>query len=115
MRAAIMQAIETSGKNMKRDGGVNVLALHEREACTNLLSQLNDYGVFVVPGGELESWLKALNTTGHGPAWLIQMFDAMGSDPTDAGYVKPDGGDVWEFMKLVKTWLNDPRRKGIPG
>jgi len=114
IRAAIKLAMDATGKDMKRDGGISILPDVEREAAKNLLEQLGEYGVFVVPGGELESWLKDLGAASHGPSWLIDMFEKMGEDPDAAGYVKPTTDDVWAFIGLVKKWLIDPSHKGIP-
>jgi hypothetical protein len=99
---------------MKRDGGVSVLEHSDQEAASNLFEQLGDYGLFVVRSGELESWLKPLGASGHGPYWLVQAFERMGENPEDSAYVKPDGGDVWEFVEGIGTWLKNPKRKGIP-
>jgi hypothetical protein len=114
MRAAVKQAMDATGLNMKRDGGVAILQQYDREAAENLLRQLAEYGVFVVPVGELESWLKTLGASGHGPNWLIEVFERMGEDPEAPGYVKPGQGDVWEFMRGLKGWLVSSARKGIP-
>lgn len=113
-RAAVKQAMDNSGKNMKRDGGVAILTSSEREAAQNLLNQLGEYGIFVVPGGELESWLQALGASGHGPTWLINIFERMGEEPETSNFLKPDENDVWAFMAIVKAWLIDSNRKGIP-
>jgi len=72
------------------------------------------YGIFVVPGGELESWMKDLGASGHGPAWLIDMFEKMGEDPADPAYVRPTPDDVWGFVGEARKWLVDPNRRGIP-
>jgi ABC-type cobalamin/Fe3+-siderophores transport system ATPase subunit len=114
LRASIRTAMDGTGKDMKREGGIAILRPADREAAQNLLAQLAEYGIFVVPGGELESWLKALGATGHGPSWLIDMFSKMGEDPETAGYVKPADGDAWKFLSDVKGWLINPNRKGIP-
>ncbi len=115
LRSNLNQAIDNTGLNMKRDGGISVLSESDEEAARNLFSQLSEYGIFVIPGGELESWLKPLNVQGHGPGWLIKMFEAMGNDPNHMDYVRPGNDDVWEFMKDIKNWLVKPNRKGIPG
>lgn len=114
IRSAVKQAMDSTGKDMKRDGGVNILPEPEREAALNLLKQLGEYGVFVVPGGELESWLPSLGATGHGPSWLINVFEKMGEDPDSGGYLKPTAEDVWAFISSMKAWLVDSTRKGIP-
>ena len=106
--------MDATGRDMKRDGGIAILHNQDHEAARNLLAQLAEYGVFVVPGGELESWLKQLGVSGHGPNWLIGMFERMGEDPANANYIRPADNDVWEFMAKTKTWLIDANRKGIP-
>jgi hypothetical protein len=114
MRASIKSAMDATKRDMKRDGGVRILGPRECEAAENLLSQMAEYGLFVVPGGELESWLSDLRIGGHGPQWLIDIFERMGEDPVSPGYVRPTNGDVWEFMSKMKSWLTNPARKGIP-
>ncbi|MBK9168925.1 MAG: hypothetical protein IPM24_15850 [Bryobacterales bacterium] len=103
-----------TGNDMKRHGGVAILGTTDRQAAEDLLNQLRQYGIFVVPGGELESWMKGRGATGHGPAWLIDIFERMGEDPSDANYVRPNSGDVWGFVRDIRSWLLDPTRKGIP-
>ncbi len=114
LRQAIKQAMEKTGRDMKKDGGIAILETADHEAARNLLSQLREYGIFVVPGGELESWLKPLGAVGHTPFWLVSMFEKMGEDPEATNYLKPSGDDVWEFLSQVRNWLADPARKGIP-
>jgi hypothetical protein len=113
-RASVMSAFVASGRDMKRDGGLSILSGSDHEAALNLLQSLAEYGTFVVPGGELESWLKALGASNHGPNWLIAVFEAMGEDPDSAGYLLPGSDDVWAFLEKVRSWLVDARRKGIP-
>jgi ABC-type cobalamin/Fe3+-siderophores transport system ATPase subunit len=114
MRSALKQAMDNTGKDMKRDGGVAILQSADREAAMNLLGQLGEYGIFVVPGGELESWLKQLSVSGHGPSWLVSIFEKMGEDPDAPGFLKPSSDDVWAFIQKIKAWLIDANRKGIP-
>jgi len=114
LRAAVKNAMDTTGNNMKRDGGLAILSGADRQAAEDLLNQLRQYGIFVVPGGELESWMKGLGATRHGPVWLIDVFERMGEDPSNANYVRPNAGDVWAFVRDIRSWLVDPGRKGIP-
>lgn len=113
-RAAVRSKFDATGKDMKREGGLDVLANGDRESAANLLERLSEYGLFIVPKGEIESWLRAVGATGHGTKWLIEIFEKMGEDPASQGYVKPSSGDVWEFVGGVRRWLMDPDRKGIP-
>jgi len=113
-RAEVKKAMDATGHNMKRDGGVSILKKEDQEAAHNLLGLLCEYGTFVVPGGELESWLKELGASGHGPSWLIDVFERMGEDSDTQNYVRPSDDDVWHFVAQMKAWLVDPNRKGIP-
>ena len=114
LRLALKRKFEEAGKNMKRDGGIQALAEGDQEALQNFFNKLSDYGLFVVPNGELESWLKDLDASGHGPSWLVEIFEKMGEDPGSADYLKPADGDVWGFIDCISSWFFDPRRKGIP-
>ena len=109
-----MAEFQKTTKDMKRDGGVSILGRSEKEAALNLFSHLMEYGVFVVNGGELESWLKHLGASGHGPSWLIDIFEKMGENPEEQNYLLPSNGDVWDFIGLIKSWIENPHRKGIP-
>jgi hypothetical protein len=114
LRAAVKKAMDATGKDMKRDGGLAILSGADRQSAEDLLNQLKQYGIFVIPGGELESWMKNLGATGHGPSWLIDIFERMGEDPSNTNFVRPDTGDVWAFVRDIRAWLVDPARKGIP-
>lgn len=114
LRAAVKNAMDATGKDMKREGGLAILSGADKQAAEDLLNQLRHYGIFVVPGGELESWMKGLGATGHGPSWLIDIFERMEEDPGNANYVRPSTSDVWAFVRDIRSWLVDPARKGIP-
>jgi len=114
LRTSVKTAMDETGLDMKREGGIFILTGDALAAAQSLLGQLAEYGLFVVPGGELESWLKHLGVTGHGPSWLISMFKKMGEDPTLSTYELPTDQDVWEFMLCVAAWLTNPNRRGIP-
>ncbi|MGP0087861.1 MAG: TOPRIM nucleotidyl transferase/hydrolase domain-containing protein, partial [Steroidobacteraceae bacterium] len=45
MRSAVKLAMEGTGRDMKRDGGLSILGAPDKEAAENLLGQLADYGV----------------------------------------------------------------------
>ena len=112
-RQTILKAFTDSGSDMKRDGGISILNGGEKEACENMFEQLLEYGVLIVPGGELESWVQEVGATGHGSKWLIEAFENMGDTPEDQNYLLPSNGDVWDFIGQAKTWLSNNQRKGI--
>ena len=114
LRTKLNTALQQSGRNMKTDGGIDVLGEEEKESAQNLFEKLAQYGLFIVPTGELESWLKTLRVSGHGPKWLIEVFNKMGEEPNSSAYVVPSEGDVWAFIDNISTWLNNGNRKGMP-
>lgn len=113
-RKSLYDTLNATGQNWKIKGGIDLLNGEDKEACSNFLNQLTEYGVFVIQKGELESWLKHLNASGHGSNWLIDIFSKMGDNPEDANYTKPTNGDVWDFMGEIKKWVENPNKKGIP-
>jgi len=90
-----------------------VLGLSEREAANSLFDQLQQYGIFVVRGGELESWLPELDAKGYGPAWIVDILEKIGEDPNADGYVRPSDDHVWQFLGTIRGWLRVPERKGM--
>ena len=112
-RTSVYQKFKDTGKNMKREGGLAILENGDREAAQNLFDRLGEYGLFIVKNGELESWLPDLKGSGHGPLWLIDVFEKMGQDPDNDSYLKPGSDDVWAFVGDLKRWLTDANRKGI--
>ncbi|MBW8361681.1 MAG: ATP-binding protein [Kaistella sp.] len=113
-RQSLFTIFKASGKDMKRDNGINILSGENYEGCNNFFEQLKEYGVLVVKNGELESWLKNLGATSHGSNWLINIFQKMGENPLSDDYLKPNNTDVWNFLGEIKSWLNNENRKGIP-
>jgi len=113
-RSNILKAFEATGKDMKRDGGVQILSSSDREACVSFFSKLAEYGIFVVPSGEIEAWLRNLNVSRNKGTWLTTIFEAMGDDPQASNYVRPSTGDVWDFVGAIQGWVKNSIRKGIP-
>ncbi|HJV77993.1 MAG TPA: AAA family ATPase, partial [Paludibacter sp.] len=112
-RGNLKSKFDKKGINFKTQGGVDVLDNSDKEACNNLFDQLDEYGIFAVRTGELESWLRYLETkAGHSPEWLIEIFQKLGEDPSIPTYIKPTTGDIWDFMLKIKKWFVNPIRKG---
>jgi predicted outer membrane lipoprotein len=102
------------GLDIKKGGGISQFQKADREAADNLFERLEQYGLFVVRGGELESWLKHLGVCGHSPEWLVNMFEKLGDDPSKPEFVRPGDTDVWEFVDRMRSWFLNPARKGMP-
>ena len=102
------------GLDLKRSGGISQFQKADREAADNLFDRLEQYGLFVVRGGELESWLKPLGAYGHSPEWLVNMFEKLGDDPSNPEFVRPGDNDVWQFLDRMGSWFLNQDRKGMP-
>lgn len=112
-RSTIKNCFDATGRDMKADGGVNILNTNDKKAAEYLLEILSEYGVFVVPHGELEQWLLTLNIPGKKTEWTVRMLERFGSDPSNSNYVKPGNDDVWKFIASVVNWVRNGSRKGI--
>jgi hypothetical protein len=109
-RARLQQKLK--GDDWK-GGGIYRTPREVRGAAEQLLGACAEYGLFIVPTGELECWLPELEVGGHGPEWLTAVFQRMGTDPGAKDYQRPASGGVWRFMQQVAAWIADPRRKGM--
>jgi hypothetical protein len=109
-RKRVDQSIRTDDY---KDGGVYTLGREDRTRADTLLAGLREYGLFVVPVGELECWLTELEVGGHGPEWLTEIFRRMGTDPTAPEYLRPGRGGVWRFLQWVAEWIGNPMRRGM--
>jgi predicted ATPase len=111
IRSSIDKAFSVKNINMK-EFGVQGLEDDDRKAAGDLFDHLQQYGIFVVRNGEVESWLKRLEIRSKKSQWTVEMLERMGGDPMNASYVKPEVGDVWDFMRSIVTWVKDSQRKG---
>ncbi|MEM6411785.1 MAG: AAA family ATPase [Pseudomonadota bacterium] len=113
-RKSIWEALCSNDKNPKIDGGFSLLSESERELAGMLTQQLQNFGLFIVPVGEVERWLADIEIPRSKHTWLSSIFSKMGHDPADTNYISPGSGDVWAFLELVRVWLTNPHRSGIP-
>ena len=111
-RAAIKRALEATEKDMKIDGGIEILDADNKSAAEQLFDNLEKFGIFPVRHGELESWLLHLKVPGKKTDWTVAMLERLGSDSTDPSYVKPGHEDVWQFVEKIVDWIRNPARKG---
>jgi energy-coupling factor transporter ATP-binding protein EcfA2 len=98
-----------------KEQGIKALSEKQQAAMKQLFfNPLAELGIFVVPVGELESWLQSLHPGGR-PAkqgWLHATFEALGSNPSER-YVHPTNGDVWDFVEAIGSWISNPSRGGM--
>jgi len=113
LKDKIHSAFKATGQDPK-DIGLEALDLSDKETAAALINYLSEYGIFLVPVGEVQRWLRELHAAGHGPRWLTQAFTKMGNDPDAPDYLKPAEGDVWDFVRRVAVWIMNPERKGLP-
>jgi ABC-type polar amino acid transport system ATPase subunit len=98
-----------------KSGGISLLVGGQKESCQSLLDQLSSYGIFIVPNGEVESWLRYLGINASKIQWLPEVFARMGSNPERSDYVTPIAGDVWAFLENASKWIRNSDRIGMPG
>lgn len=116
-RRSVRKSLEGTGKDYKREGGIDLLSGDAKLSAIAFFDQIDSYGLFTVRTGELESWLRNMNVERTKSKWLISIFNAMRSDPKDTDYLKPADDDVWELLRRVAKWTANSSRLGmvIPG
>lgn len=77
------------------------------EKTETVIENLGLHGIFIVPGGALESWLPQLGVEGSGSSWVRRVSDRMGATEDSSNYLYPDEDDVWMFVDSAATWVED--------
>jgi ABC-type multidrug transport system ATPase subunit len=113
--AKVRSKIKTDGVSrsaFKKDG---LDALSAAKSITSqIIDNLASYGIFVVPVGELESWLRHLQIIGKGAKWAKRFFEAVGSTDDAPNFIQPRNDDIWSFVDIIGKWIDSPNRLGIP-
>lgn len=73
-RRHVRARLEAADPEYKRKGGVAVLSGDDREAADAFLDQMEEYGLFTVRTGELESWLANEDLDRTKSKWLVSAF-----------------------------------------
>lgn len=113
LRGDVHQSFDEANLDMKL-AGIQGLTNGAKRAAEAFIEQLASYGLFVVPCGELESWLAHLNIEGKKKDWIVKMLERIGAPESDSSFVPTGEDDVWRFVQEIADWCNDPLRKGIP-
>ena len=72
-----------------------------------LIEDAQSIGLFLVPVGELENWLANENIPGSKRTKWAWANDAS----AQVRQLGNKGGDVWEFMEKIGTYLLDSRAR----
>ena len=102
----------SSGPDPMKRQGLDALDSTNKNKGEILIKELSTFGIFLVPKGELESWLAHLGISGHGPDWLVPLFSIIGQSEADHNYLAPGSDDVWSFLDKVSIWTQNANRLG---
>ena len=103
------EARDVVKKRLKRNG-LEAFERQIQQSMRSLIRQLAAEGIFVVPVGEVEGWLRCLTdeqSPKKGSGWLVHIFEQMGR--ADRPNVEPGDDDVWRFIRDVRAWMTQPR------
>jgi hypothetical protein len=101
-----------SGEVPIKSLGITALNRPDRARAEAFLDALAVYGLFLVPVGEVESWLRSLGVGGHASAWLTKLLSQIGQFESDSNYLKPGLDNVWRFLEDIARWVDNPKRLG---
>lgn len=93
---------------LRPDGAADPVRVDE------IVREMARYGVFVAPVGTVEDWLTPDVRREPKKTWVARAFHWLGLDPADPGYRQPEAGGVWDFMRGIAAWVDDPHRLGMP-
>jgi energy-coupling factor transporter ATP-binding protein EcfA2 len=87
-----------------KTGGIGAFPATVSAALTRLVADLKTVGIFVVPVGELEQWLAGQISESKTNKWA--WASAAAQHIQDSG---SRGGDIWDFMRNVGSYLASNR------
>jgi hypothetical protein len=116
LQKAVLIEVPNDDRKKKefKDKGLHFLSNKLRIQAESVIDQLKEYGIFIVPIGELECWLSNLGIPKDPKkTWIRRIFHKMGATVDDPNYLKPGPNDVWKFMDDIANWIKLPSRKGM--
>jgi AAA domain, putative AbiEii toxin, Type IV TA system len=90
-------------KSFKRD----LVSSDHLSLIDSFLEESSSYGIFIVPVGELESWLPNYHKNEE---WLTNSLNWMETINFNLDSLNP----ILCFLMKIKTWIQDGNRKGMP-
>jgi hypothetical protein len=113
-RDAARKILKTEPASRVKKEGLGAFSKKDRKFLEGYLEELAEYGIFVVPVGVLESWLKELEIPSGKSKWVAHLLERLGTDRDSPTWVEPEDSDVWAFIDRISRWVADPDRRGIP-
>ena len=104
------KAAKKLGEKIKKKG-IKVFSSNSKEysKAKDLIEFLAEYGLFIIPTGELESWIPELN---KGSDWDNNWLEKMGK-PVAEDFDIQQELNKWGFMQKIAEWIDDPNKKGV--
>jgi hypothetical protein len=109
-REAIVKAFHNAGKSPKEDG-LHGLQGGDRESAETLIAQVKQYGIFIVPGGQVESWLPSIGMNKKKDARVTKILRTLDEQGEPSEDELDD--DVWGFIGDMIAWIRDTHRRGV--
>jgi len=100
-------------KNEFKRKGLDFLTPTTRTKTSTLIESMAEYGIFIVPVGELECWLPSLGISERKSKWVRKVFERMGATADADNYLTPGDDEVWKFLDDVAKWIGNSSRKGM--
>jgi hypothetical protein len=115
LKETVMTRLARPASEIKLKGDlIKTFTSLEAKLFKTICASMADYGVFLVPVGELEDWLSTLGLkrSTEKLKWLHQALDRLGIDPEAEGYARPAKDDIWQFVREINRWILDPNHDG---
>ncbi len=109
LRAQLLPSWKSLGKKSMKGKGIDTLSDDIKKKTEAYLVELTQYGLFVVPYGELESWNVEFGISSGDKMKRIVTF----LSKVDTGSISIGSERIWGFMRKIQNWLGNSKRKGL--
>jgi hypothetical protein len=93
--------------------GINGLDPSDKKTAEDFLKELSEYGLFLVPVGEVESWLAYLGLSRQKAEWVQRLVSHIITMEANGQPFVPTNDDIWQFINEIADWVNNPNRLGF--
>jgi hypothetical protein len=104
----ILDFQESKKCDIYREEGLDILPEDLKKKAMSIVNRLKEFGIFIIPNGAVESWLKNLGIQTEKKAWLIDVLQKIEDES-----IQPEQGDIWQFISEVSTWISKKDRLGM--
>lgn len=105
--------LDMDKKEFYQKSGLESLSGDDLDRAKKFLDFLKKYGIFILPKGSMESWVKELDLPSGNKQLFVERFLDLIKNKNNRKKIRLKDNDVAKFIYDIKKWVEDPKRLGM--